>query len=430
METEDAGLNLVDYIRHELDDHQVRIILRTGQPGQAPERDVIERYDINDYKEKTELTNRKLYSAVYTALRSYRDIVALHRTRKGLEKVIEATATILKKDSIHSFAQGVLEQLAALLYMEDEMLLAEYDGILAEKKNQATQVLAHANKGRFLNATDELEPRLKAQFNDLMERKEAKIDEDQSIHYVANHNDIETVLYIGGNRSISHVDRHIVELFCRNMAIALDNIRLNENLRQTQREIVYSLCGLAESRSRETGNHVRRVAHYSLLMAEELGLSAAECEQLFLAAPLHDIGKIGIPDTVLNKPGKLNAQEWEIMKTHTTIGEDSLGLSQQPVLQAGAIIASQHHENWDGSGYPRGLSGERIHIFGRIVALADVFDALVSKRCYKEPWKIEEIDAMMRELSGMKFDPQLVRIYQKRRDRFLQILERFQDPLV
>ncbi|MBY4677434.1 DUF3369 domain-containing protein [Marinobacterium arenosum] len=426
METDDAGLQVADYIRYELGNHSTRIILRTGQPGQAPEEKVVERYDINDYKEKTELTYRKLYSAVYTALRSYRDIVALERNRAGLEKVVNATTSILQESSMQSLAQGVLEQLAALLYMDQPMLLAEYEGVVAEKDDDGISILAHTSQGNKEHSI-EYDFGIRAQIQQALESKTDVVDKDYCVRYIANKNGVETVLYMAGKQPLAISDQRLLDLYCRNVAVAFENVRLNSNLRETQKEIVYALCELAETRSRETGNHVRRVAYYSRLMAQSLGLDRLQCDQVFLAAPLHDVGKIGIPDAVLNKPGKLSGDEWTLMKTHTTIGAQIMKRSRQPVLQAGAIIAEQHHENWDGSGYPHGLVGEQIHIFGRIVALADVFDALASKRCYKDAWALEQIDNFIFEQSGVKFDPALVEIYRARRQAFIDILERFRD---
>ncbi|MDW6093822.1 HD domain-containing phosphohydrolase [Vibrio rhizosphaerae] len=424
METEEAGLEVAEYIRDVLNNHLIRIILRTGQPGTIPEKDIIEQYDINDYREKTELTKRKLHSTVYTALRSYRDMLALENHKIGLEKVIAATANILKQKSMASFAQGVLEQVSSLLYMNDGTMQPEIKGVLAEKDSDDVHVLAQVGD-------------VSAQaFQSSISQEELDVieDSDQALHYqednichISKMNGVETILNITGKHEFKDVDVHLIEMFCNNMAIALDNLRLNDSLRNTQKEIVYAICGLAESRSKETGNHVRRVAYYSRLMAEEIGLSPNQCEELFYAAPLHDIGKISVPDYILNKPDRLNDEEWELMKKHTTVGENCLKCSHQPVMQAGAIIASQHHENWNGHGYPQGLSGTDIHIYGRIVALADVFDALASKRCYKEPWGEEEIVAYIHKQSGVKFDPQLVEIFERRQADFFRILQEYDD---
>jgi response regulator RpfG family c-di-GMP phosphodiesterase len=202
--------------------------------------------------------------------------------------------------------------------------------------------------------------------------------------------------------------RELLEIFCANVAITYEALLLREEIQDTQRSTVYIIGEAVERRSKETGAHVRRVGELAALLAELSGLRSSEVEFMRQAAPLHDVGKIGIPDRVLNKPGKLDAEEWEVMKTHSRIGFELLSKSDKRILQLGAIIAHEHHERWDGQGYPRGLLGEQIHIAGRIVALADVLDALVSRRCYKESWNFDEALSYVQEQAGLQFDPDLV----------------------
>ncbi len=198
-------------------------------------------------------------------------------------------------------------------------------------------------------------------------------------------------------------------------------IDLNKEIKDTQKEILYRLGEVAENHSKETGQHVRRVAEYSYLMAKLAKLSEDEQEILYATAPMHDIGKLAIPERVLHKPGKLTPEEFEIMKTHAQKGADMFADSDRPFMKAARIVASQHHENYDGTGYPNRLEGEDIHIYGRIVALADVFDALSVERVYKPAWPMEKILAYMQDQSGKKFDPYLIKIFFDNLDKFLQI---------
>lgn len=202
-------------------------------------------------------------------------------------------------------------------------------------------------------------------------------------------------------------------------------INLHKELEDTQREVIYKMGEIVETRSEETGNHVKVVAEYSKLLAIKYGLSQSEAELLKHASPMHDIGKVGIPDSLLNKPSKLTCEEFEIMKTHTTVGYKILKTSNRPILKASAIVAYEHHEKWDGSGYPRGLSGHDIHIYGRITALADVFDALGSERIYKKAWKLNDILEYFKEEKGKHFDPELVDIFFNNLDEFLEIREKY-----
>jgi len=275
MERDTSGLEVVRYIREKLGNRRIRIILRTGQPGQAPEHQVVAQYDINDYREKTELTTQKMYTALISSLRAYRDIETIRR--------------------------------------------------------------------------------------------------------------------------------------------------LNEEIDRSQKEIIFTLGEIAETRSRETGHHVKRVAEYSGLLAWLAGLPEPECELIRMASPMHDIGKIAIADDILNKPGRLTPGEYAIMQTHSEIGYGMLKHSERPIMNAAATIALHHHEKYDGSGYPNGLAGEEIHLHGRIVAIVDVFDALASDRVYKKAWEPERIAELFRKERGRHFDPGLTDLFLDHIDEFWKI---------
>jgi response regulator RpfG family c-di-GMP phosphodiesterase len=202
---------------------------------------------------------------------------------------------------------------------------------------------------------------------------------------------------------------------------------LNDEIEKTQKEVIYAMGEIGESRSKETGNHVKRVANYSKLLALKAGLSLEEAELLKVASPMHDIGKVGIADEILNKPGKLTEDEFIIMKTHAQIGYDLLKSSNKPILKAAAIVAGEHHEKYDGSGYPEGKRGEEIHIYGRITAIADVFDALGSDRVYKKAWELDQILAFFKEQRGKHFDPKLLDLFFENLDEFLAIRDKYVD---
>jgi len=206
---------------------------------------------------------------------------------------------------------------------------------------------------------------------------------------------------------------------------------LNEALKlakQTEYEISVRLGRASEFRDLETGGHIKRMSHYSKLLAKLYGLDDEEAELVLYAAPLHDIGKVGIPDNILLKPGRFENNEFEIMKMHASLGAKMLeGGDEFPVLKAGHTIALQHHEKWDGSGYPNGLKAEEIHIYARIVAISDVFDALSSRRCYKEPMPLEKVLDIMKSDAGVHFDPNLIELFLDNLDMFLEIKEKFKD---
>jgi len=278
MENDDSGLELVKIIREEMVNNNIRIIIRTGNPGLAPEDSVTLNYDINDYRGKTELTAQSLRTVIITALRSYHALVTIN----GLQQEID----------------------------------------------------------------------------------------------------------------------------------------------DTQKELIYSLGEIAESRSIDNGHHVKRVGFMSALLATKLGYCTHDIETIHLAASIHDIGKLAIDETILNKPGKLSYEEFEKMKNHCIFGYNMLKNTNRELLKVAAVIAYQHHENFDGTGYPQQLKGEEINLSSRIVALVDVFDALATKRVYKEAWPMDEIMQFIEQQRGLKFDPVIVDLFFENRNEILEMFYR------
>jgi len=219
--------------------------------------------------------------------------------------------------------------------------------------------------------------------------------------------------------------RNMLEMRFLHVAIRNQNKILEEKVEQrtqefkdSQKEIIRRLAQAAEFRDNDTGTHITRISKYCTLMAQAMGLNAQECELVALASPLHDIGKIGIPDNILLKPGRYTPDEFEVMKTHSLIGAQILEDSQSPVMQMARTIALTHHERWDGTGYPRGLKGDMIPLVGQICSICDVFDALISKRIYKDAWSLHDAVKIIIAEKGKQFNPALV-------DKFEQLLPKF-----
>jgi putative two-component system response regulator len=200
-----------------------------------------------------------------------------------------------------------------------------------------------------------------------------------------------------------------------------------QQLKDASLEVIWRLTAASEYRDNETGAHIKRMSHYSAAIAQKMGLRKKTVETILYSAPMHDIGKIGIPDGILLKAGKLDAEEWRIMKGHTIIGANILKGSRIGFVRMGAMIALTHHEKWDGSGYPNGLKGRQIPLAGRIVTLADVFDALTSKRTYKEAFPVEKSNRIIEEGRGKHFDPEVVDAFFAIQDEILHIKELFED---
>jgi HD-GYP domain-containing protein (c-di-GMP phosphodiesterase class II) len=227
----------------------------------------------------------------------------------------------------------------------------------------------------------------------------------------------------------SHRDLDNLTLAASYSGKSIESAMLAQEIEETQKEIIFTMGEIGESRSKETGNHVKRVAEYSYLIALGLGISHEEAELLKMASPMHDIGKVAIPDSVLKKPGKLTDEEFDIMKTHTVIGYNLLKNSRRTLLRTAATVAYEHHEKWNGRGYPQGLKGEDIHIYGRITAIADVFDALGSDRVYKKAWELDRILNLFKEERGQHFDPKVVDAFMEKLPDILKVRDAYKDIL-
>ena len=223
--------------------------------------------------------------------------------------------------------------------------------------------------------------------------------------------------------------RNHLQLKDRNVWLADEVRRATRTIADREEELIVRLSRAAEFRDPETGAHISRMAHYSTLIATSLGLSAEECDLILRASPMHDIGKLGIPDGILLKPGRLDPDEMDVMRKHAQIGFSILDGSDSRMIRMGAEIALSHHEKFDGTGYPAGLAGEAIPFTGRIVAVADVFDALTSLRPYKPAWDLDKAAAFVKEYAGSHFDPACAEAFLSHWSEVLKIRERFADPV-
>jgi len=410
MESDDAGLKVVKKIRDDLHNDFIQIILRTGQSGQVLEDDVVMNYAINDYKEKTELTSKKLITTVTTSIRSFeniKNIKKLNYELNGLLSIYDeyVIATRANEDGKILYVTDAF--CGTCGYERDELIGSNYS------------LLKHEDNSPFLYkdlwSTIKSGKIWKGEIKD--KRKDGSsywlytiISPEYSI-------DGKFLYYTAISQNIT--ERKKIEEAKKEIET------LNDEIVETQKEVVFRLGSIAEERSKETGMHVKRVAEYSKLLALYSGLSEKEADIVKMASPMHDIGKVAIPDSILNKPGKFTEEEFEIMKSHSQIGYEMLKGSNKTILKAASIIAYHHQEKYDGSGYPQGLKGEEIHIYGRITALADVFDALGSDRVYKKAWEDERIFTLIKEESGRHFDPNLVNIFFSHLEEFLKIRETF-----
>lgn len=413
METDDAGLRLVKTIREEIKNQAIRLIIRTGQPGHAPERLVIDNYDIDDYKDKTELTSIKLYTTVRSALKSYRDLKQIETNRQGLEMVLKAAPGMYLHpvNEIQGFFEDALSQVIRLC-------------------QTACPVVRHAGGDLgdlcgFIATLESGDFKIRATVGwDMREQPWAKmvlagIDKVTAtgcspvvmalgqvmLPLVVHHKPI-GVIVLENLFHLTDNGRYLMEFFAIQCASALENFRLYDELEGANRRAMRMLAVAAEFKDTETGDHVKRLARQTIETALELGCSEEEALEMGQASMMHDIGKIGIPDAVLLKPGKLTDDEFEVIKSHPGIGATIL--SEDGNFKVALHVALSHHERWDGTGYPSGLKGEEIPLAARIVSVVDVFDALVSARPYKQAWPVADALAEIRRGSGSHFDPAVV----------------------
>ncbi len=377
-------------------------------------------YDINDYKTKTELTVQKLYTTVIASLRSYETLCAIDKSRQGLGKILEGAGDLYHLHSLREFASGVLKQISAILDVGTE------GAICAERRpgSQELEILAATGDYESLLSDVPLTafPALHDSVMSALANRCNRFEHPQDALYIAAQNGREFVLNFTPTQPLDPLECDLLDVFCQRISAAYDNLYLYNQLLRAQEATVVALAALAEFRDSDTGDHVLRVQKLSDAIVAELQQAGAYPDELTpgfvdmigMASILHDVGKVGTPDHILHKPGRFEPDERAIMEQHADIGASILHKAGEMVegtsyLSLGAEIARGHHEHFDGKGYPEQLAGEQIPLSARIVAVVDVFDALLSKRPYKEPWSLAQTMEYIMSRSGSQFDPEVVK---------------------
>ena len=426
MESDDAGLQLVKYIREELNNLMIRLVIRTGQPGVAPERTVIEQFDIDDYKEKTELTVQKLFTSTRGGIKAYRDLMVIENNKKGLELILSGAPELYRIKSLQDFLHGVLTQVIGLCSMGESSLVAgnrrdttaKMPRVLVVTTGHLTNdLMLFCGTGRYSDVTtvpqDILEyyQQVAKNGNPLTTGKQEKIclplkAKGQELGFV----------YLENASALSESDIRLLEVLTHQFSAAFENHQLFNQLEISHNSLVDAnnhaifMLGMAsEMKDRETGNHINRIIYYTEAIARQMGVPNGQANAFGMSSMLHDLGKLGIPDRIIQKPGRLNDDEFKIVKSHPDLALKILGDNKW--FELAREIAHCHHEKWDGSGYPGGLTGEDIPFAARIVAIADVWDALISERPYKQPWPMQEAIAEIKRSSGTHFDPAVVEAF-------------------
>jgi response regulator RpfG family c-di-GMP phosphodiesterase len=442
MEERDSGLKVAEWIRKTLGNKRIRIVLRTGQPGDAPENSVIKTYDINDYKLKTELTQQKLFSTLYSSLRSYRDIVTLEKSRQNLQNIVKIGSELFSARSLDDFLKGMLDQVSQLLDDSVASLVVQIrPGLITDVEKSGMIVRGLEGAGEIVAATGKFRP--------LVGQKVSESEATLSLHkhiqefaprdgemiqvveggllIYSQFSNTTTRNFIFLEEPVDRLDLDQVKLFLTNFSLTLDNFYLNQFVQGLQDDLLFMFAETIERHFKESSHHVRRVSLMVRELAHAYGLSPDLTETIRLASILHDMGKIGIPDEILKKPGRLNDVEMAVMRTHTNIGCELLSRSDLPLFRMGARIAKHHHEHWSGrEGYPDKINGDTIPLEARMTAIADVFDALVNSRVYKEAWPPQDAVAELRNGAGKMFDPKLIDLFLERIDVMLEIQKTYE----
>jgi len=410
METDDAGLVLARRIREELHNPIVRVVLRTGQPGQAPEQRVIVEYDINDYKAKTELTTQKLFTTVISALRAYESLHMLERSRVGLGKILAGATNLYQIHSLREFASGVLNQVSAILDVGA-------DGVLCLMQAEAgtetgTTVVAATGSYAALAEAEHLpaDHALAATIAKAFAERKSQYDHPANVLYIRTREHRDVAISVTPPWPLAQIQRDLLEVFCERIAAAFDNLYMFGQLRKAQEATVIALADLAGFRDGDVREHARRVQQLSSSIAgrmKERGACPDELtpqliDMIGLASILHDVGKVAAPD------GNPDTQD-----EHAHLGQKVLERAAGMVdgvsyLTYGAEIAGAHHEHFDGSGAPHGLAGSAIPLSARIVAVVDAYDSLTHGRSDSATLTPAAALQHIRERSGTEFDPEVV----------------------
>ncbi|MFC3094961.1 DUF3369 domain-containing protein [Alteromonas sediminis] len=434
METEDEGLKVADFIRNQIHNKVTRIVLRTGQPGLAPEKDVIINYDINDYKSKTELTVDKLFTAMYTALRSYSDLVTIEASRQGLEKVIQASADLFCIRTLETFIKSVVQQLKLLSgeSMGDGYTTTAIACPRPMHLDQADEFFVFTGDGNYSHKTTSLlSETIQNSHITLCQRA---IDSQSLVHqqsliaaYWKSGASGGSLLFLSElTHQPNDVEFRLFQILTQNVQIAFENVLLTRVVEDTQREIVERL-GLAIEKQYGTGRHIQRMVTLCEFLAIKSGMTDRDIELLKLAIPLHDIGNSRIPYAIVSKLGRLTPEEADIVKVHAERGYNLLKDSSRPTIKMAALLAKEHYEHWDGGGYPHGLKGEEISLASRISTLVDVYDAQRNMRARDALITKEKVISLFQQQQGRQFDPDLVTLLMDNFDSFERVMTEFTD---
>ena len=431
METDDAGLRLIKTIRDTLNNKETRLILRTGQPGQAPERKIIREYDISDYKNKTELSGIKLDTLMCNALRAYQSVMSLKKNKVGLEIVAASSLAFFESDTHHSLAKIAMNYLTRLIKSCTVNTTYTLSYFAVDYNSNTFDFLDTAGNYSHLanmNGIDKLSNLTFELISQCIEEKHHIYTDNAFVMNVSNSIGDSIIMYFEGFLPLTEQDISLLNLFATNTMNYFDKNELRRDLTQEQQETNHLLNKAIDYKSKVITPHIFRLAEITYILALELGYSIKEAEHIKSASSLLDLRQIDISDNMPDSHSKQTIEEKsKLVRQSVGARHNLIYNTNQDVLRYAALINYQRHEKWNGSGFPNSLKGEEIDLVSRIVSLVDTFDALSHDHSYKEAWQTPEIMVFIEQQASLHFDPKVVTAFKKKLQQIIEINEQYKD---
>ncbi len=378
----------------------------------------------HDQKNRKNIYRDDLFLAVLAAISSYGDIYNFDEDGISIDQIMESAKHIYTENQMYTFSSHVMKHLLSIVCLGNKDEEKMISGFVASKMDgmyMITYGIGSYHTFEKLILNDVIPRTIQASITRNRETGQSMFTDNTFMLFFGHDWGMDHIIFIESKKPIGAWEKNLIQLYEVNLIEDYAKLcRFNRNRLNTEK-LVQTLSEVIETKSKEMNHHVRRVASYSKLLAEGYGLDHESIETLEVAAMIHDIGKLTIPESILNKPGKLSAEEFESVKKHAMAGYEMMKASKHELIQTAAVIALEHHEKWNGTGYPAGLKKDATHLFGRIVALADVFDALSTDRVYKKAWPLEQIVDLFKKERGEHFDPKLVDILLENIHEFIYI---------
>ncbi|MBN2260544.1 MAG: HD-GYP domain-containing protein [Clostridiales bacterium] len=398
--------DIVAFIRDFLNNYKIRIIVRSKNPVILEKNKKVFEYDINEYTTNTQVTVEHLHNIIMAALKSFDESNQFFMYENGFKLILDHTNDFLYYETKSELYQNILELVTKIINNKNVKYM------IYDESHLKTLFFMDIDRNfREINIDDASSIIGESEVKKVFQCEHNLIIDGNTVQMNFKYDNDCIHIYVMNFEEFNEIERQLFWILESNLRLILKSFLSRYEMNETQEELLYTLGDVIETRSVETANHTTRVAHLSEILALKLGINEKRSKLLKITSAIHDIGKIGIRDEILNKTGKLSFLEYEEVKKHSEIGYEILRDTEEEILMVAANIARFHHERWDGKGYPIGLKGEEIDMFSRIVSLIDVYDALSHKRIYKEAWNHDAVVAYILENKGKMFDPEIVDVF-------------------